>query len=178
MESTSRVRAPGAGWFIAVFVSCLFLSGFHLRATEADGRFRIRSAWVNGGPVADAAGSTTTLQITLEAVVPLNGVIVMASFPEEFTARVMTPPWDATSDHDPGSSIMLGIGDLESHATRRIELELTRIRAGGDFASIVATATGVDGRPVREALGIPCGRFVGKARPRNGAVEYPAGRPR
>lgn len=169
-------QSPRAARWAAFLASCLILTGPHASATEPEGHVRLRLSWIESrapGVKVDAR----ILGITVEAVVPLTGVVLTAEFPPDVQARAVPSSWDAAIaprvSEFPGS-IRLELGDLDSRDPRRVDLEVPPARAGGCTASFIVTARRADGREIREAVGIPCGRSSGKGTLRHGAIEFSA----
>ena len=176
-EMISDFQSPRAARWAAFFATCLILTGPHAGATEPEGHVRLRPSWIESR--ASGVGvDARILGITIEAVVPLTGVVLTAEFPPDVPARAVSSSWDAAieppSSEFPGP-IRLEFGDLDSHDPRRVDLEVPPARArGGCMASFIVTARRADGREIREAVGIPCGRSSGVRTPRHGAIEFSA----
>ena len=185
-EMISDFKSPRAARWVAFFASCLILTGPHAGATEPDGHVRLRLSWVESrAPGTRVGDRSRILGLTVEAVVPLTGLVVTAEFPPDAPARVVTSSWDAkiaSPSSEFSDSIRLEIGDLDPHDPRRVDLEVAPPRAVGEappraesgIASFIVTARRADGREIREAAGILCGRPSRKGTHRHGAIEFSA----
>lgn len=149
---------------LAILVAMTFASS--AMASEPDGRIAFRYEWLDK---VDADAATPKLRVTLTAVVGLTETQLKATLPAGIDLTVNAlgrapAPWPEDG---------MAIGDLAAGQTIVVDLDVAKPEVGGGIVEFTLEAI-IDGRVVRERVGVPVGLPGVAPTLRNGALEFPA----
>jgi uncharacterized protein YndB with AHSA1/START domain len=130
-------------------------------ATEPDGALTLRYTWE----------SPDRLQVTIQALVPLEEVVVTWNAPQGVALQAERVEGERTPEAVAGGE-RLTLGSLGARAGKALRLRVEREAGAGRIATVRVEAL-LRGRPIRETLGIPVTDGV-PGRLRSGALEFEA----